>query len=503
MACSTTENGEGSTPRGVSTRCKGDLASALEDEAGFRPHPGDAIPKGYGIGTVRSLHPRPLPSAAVAATIDTRLGVDSPGRAAGRTTGWHLQRPQDCGTNEEDAVMAPSSNTSTVSFRTPYSRRIPDPNFHDRGIERHVWFVRVGDVPRGLPTDANARETNIRKQVYRTVEASLLNQEGEPGTFHLKHKGITLVADRVEKVADDEYSVIMYEGQGILDGGHTYTLLTKERDEELPKDQFVKFEVLTGVESDWIPELSAGLNTSVQVQPMSIGNLEGLFDWIKDELGGRPYFSELAWKENEGGSFDARDLVGLMTLFNIHHFSNTGDAHPIEGYKFKASALKRFEKDEKDGIRSYRRLRPVLHEILVLHDTIRSQARHLYNSATAGKGGGLKFVEHRERGEYAFPFTDTTDPYRLMNGALYPMLAAFRWMIEEDPESPNYRWRGGFNNVLKLFKEVAPELMKMTRQTSVELAYNVNAVGKSKSHWAGLHSKVAMADLMHRVPPAG
>ncbi len=112
----------------------------------------------------------------------------------------------------------------------------------------------------------------------------------------------------------------------------------------------------------------------------------------------------------------------------------------------------------------------------------------------------LSFVEQRENGVYTFPFTGKEDRFRLHLGALYPMLAAFRWMVEEDPDSPNYRWRGGFNEVLTLFRDLAPELMKMTHHTSTELARNVNAIGKSKNHWAGLHSKVAMADLMRRMP---
>ena len=67
-----------------------------------------------------------------------------------------------------------------------------------------------------------------------------------------------------------------------------------------------------------------------------------------------------------------------------------------------------------------------------------------------------------------------------MNGALYPMMAAFRWMVEEDEASVNYRWRGGFDSVARLFRATAPELMSMTTQT-VLLVWDTtcNAVGKS------------------------
>lgn|GEM_PF-3934436 len=67
------------------------------------------------------------------------------------------------------------------------------------------------------------------------VRASLLNQSGEPGTFHLKHKGITLIAQGVEKKDDDTYLVSFEEGlHGILNGGHSHELITKAG-EEVPR----------------------------------------------------------------------------------------------------------------------------------------------------------------------------------------------------------------------------------------------------------------------------
>ncbi|HSE37101.1 MAG TPA: hypothetical protein VLG74_07350 [Blastocatellia bacterium] len=64
-----------------------------------------------------------------------------------------------------------------------------------------------------------------------------------------------------------------------------------------------------------------------------------------------------------------------------------------------------------------------------------------------------------------------------MSGALYPILAAFRWMVEEDKKSKNLVWRGGFKAVRALWDQSALELLKMTKQASDELGRNPNAIG--------------------------
>jgi hypothetical protein len=81
-------------------------------------------------------------------------------------------------------------------------------------INRYVLFVPVAEVPENLPLDPNARVPNISRRVYREVEQSLLNLSGEPGTFHLKHKGITIVADKVEQ-RDGGYNVTIAPGQDL------------------------------------------------------------------------------------------------------------------------------------------------------------------------------------------------------------------------------------------------------------------------------------------------
>ena len=113
-----------------------------------------------------------------------------------------------------------------------------------------------------------------------------------------------MIAHDVQPAGEDAYAVSVDEGQGIVDGGNSYQLFLNHKNHpDLPDNQVVKFEILCGIPKDWIPDIAGGLNTSVQVQPKSLDNLAGKFDWLKDELGDAPYFSKIAWRENDDGVY--------------------------------------------------------------------------------------------------------------------------------------------------------------------------------------------------------
>jgi len=380
------------------------------------------------------------------------------------------------------------------SFVSPYTRRMPDPLWPE--VQRHIMYVPVRNVPADLPMGANPRGQNTDKMVYRQVEESLLTEDR---MFHLKHKGITVVASRVDQVdgTKDTYIVEFDEAsgkQGVLDGGHSYRLIMENAD-QLPDDQFIKFEILTGIDPEWIPDIAGGLNTSVQVQPISLFNLREQFEWLKDELSAEPYADKIAWRENDPGDFDARDIISLLYCFDIFAYPNTDMSRfPIQAYSSKAAVLKDFDKDQDQ----FKRLRPIVKDILVLSDTMSSEAKDLYNQATGGKGGLAHFIEHRDNSHKAFHFTflgmDGHD--RLMSGALYPMLAAFRWMVEEDTSTGLARWKRPFSEILTTWQEIASELFVSSLEMGRDLGYNVNALGKNKTHWANLYKAVAMKELM-------
>lgn len=397
-----------------------------------------------------------------------------------------------------------SSNTSTVTLVAQFARRMPDPIL--RGAERHILLVRALDVPDGLPKEPNPRAQKIDRLIYKEIGAHLLNEEGTANTFHLKNKGITLIADDVQRgEKDDVYEISFGPGHGIVDGGHTYEILRHNRQaiDELNSgggdgpeiDQFVKLEIVTGLQADLVPEIARGLNTAVQVQEMSLADLRDEFDWIKKTIADESYASEIAFRENEARTYDARDLIVFLDLFNISDFPNQTGEYPVRAFSSKAQVLKAYLEDRrKNEGKKYLMLQPILKDILVLHDTISFEARDLHNKA-GGKAGRLAYMEGRKRGKFPFPFIDKKGEYRLRNGALFPMLSAFRWMVIEGPDG-KAQWNGGFDQVLELWQELGAELMKATQETSEERGRNPNAIGKSRNHWATLHSTVAKYQLI-------
>ena len=380
-------------------------------------------------------------------------------------------------------------------FRPFAGRRIPDPNFKKTlGAERHLFLMPVSGLPAGLPFDPNARRPNIRKRVYSDVLKSLKNEDGEPGTFHLKNKGITIIAESVRSRGEDEYTVKLRKGvHGIVDGGHTYKLI-RDNVDALPDNQYVLVEVRVGIPDKWVPEIAGGLNTSVQVQDMSLDNLAGDFDWLKRIISHENYHDRIAWSENDPGEFDARDLIALLMAFNIDLYPNDHDDHPVSAYEKKSMALKAFDENP----RSFKALKPIVKDILVLHDTIAKEARDIWNNETSGNGGALAFMEKRKSGTWEFIFSGETSEYRLYDGALYPMLAAFRWHLKKNTRTGLVSWRGGFASVVAAWRSVATELVRATLNQSNELGRNPNAIGKSRNHWANLHARVAKFDLIAR-----
>ena len=369
------------------------------------------------------------------------------------------------------------------------------------GAVRHLFTVKADDVPQGLPKAPNPRAQKTDRGIYRDVRKSLLNEEGTPNTFHLKNKGMTLLADDVRDLGESTFELQFGPDQGIVDGAHTYEIIlegqdriaeSREADNGSTIDQYVKIEVLTGVPEDLWVEIAGGLNTAVQVQDWSLANLKDQFDWIKDLLASEPYARKIAYRENEADTaYDVRDIIVLLEMFNIFDYTNDGEEHPTKTYNNKSDVLDRYLADPA----KYIKLAPILKDILRLHDVISLTAREKHN-AVGGKAGKLTFMEHKLRGTWSFVFIGKTGEYRLNRAALFPMLGAFRWMVTDTPTG--VAWRGGFDQVLKIWDESASELMRATQATSEEYGRKLTALGKSRNHWATLHSTVAKRELTAR-----
>lgn len=382
-------------------------------------------------------------------------------------------------------------------FRASESRQFADPTHN--GVTTHYLLVPAKDIPSGIAYDANARAPNISKRVYKDILKSLQNADGSPeNTFHLKNRGITIIANSVAKVQEKVFDVHIHpeESQGIVDGGHTYEIIQEAKRIEKTKGepcladkQLVLVEIREGVPSNWIVDISQGLNTSVQVKAMSLGNLAGHFEWLKQAIGDEPYAGEIAWSENDEGKHDAIDILQMMICLNIELFPPDKGVHPIIAYSGKQSVLNKYEKDQE----AFRRMSAVLKDILRFHDMIHITGPQLYNKAkSSNKAGALKFVNYKsKRCNYPFAGVFEAD-HELERGAIFPILSAFRWYLRQEGANGEVQWVGSFENVKRAWERVGGKLMEATREQCADMSYNIQSVGKSKVHWSRMLEMVEL-----------
>lgn len=239
-------------------------------------------------------------------------------------------------------------------------RKLDDP-FNDVA-KKYVFYVKICDVPEGIPMATNPRDQKLTSGVAQAIKESL---ESNDGFFHLKNRGIVLSAksctyNNKTKEVTINFTDDMLHGN--IDGGHTYKIVCDHRNAGL--DQYVQFEVMTGVE-DIIEKLAEARNTSVQVDEKSMAELQQKFDPIKEGLEGMPFFTRIAFKQNQQAfddvtnkrlkMIDAREVVSIINMFNIDKFDAMN--HPIKAYSSKAKMLELYLNNP-DSYRRYVNIMP-------------------------------------------------------------------------------------------------------------------------------------------------
>jgi len=398
--------------------------------------------------------------------------------------------------------MKNNKNLEEVTIKAEYSRHYPDPlnrsaDGDPLNIEHHVLLSRAIDVPSGISKAPNPRAQRTDRGIYKEVRKSLDNSDDL--SFHLKNKGITILAHHIEYSTDKRTAdLYLGDGDGIVDGGHTYQIILDAQEAgTCPEGQYVKFEVLTGVPLEMGPDITGGLNTAVQVDDTSLMNLRKEFDWVKETLKDTDYGDRISYKQNEEGDYDIREILGIMTLFNVNKFPYADGKHPKEAYVSKARCLDLYQEDPN----SFKMLRPLLKDILYLYDYTHIRSRERYNEEMGGRAAGMKGVyATKKRGTYEYVFIGEERNYRLYDGALYPMLGAMRFLVEQKPGENVYSWKlKSFNKIKSFFDEIAPDLLATTYKTSLTYGRKPNPIGKDDNHWDNMYKTVALHYLTKHI----
>ena len=370
----------------------------------------------------------------------------------------------------------------TMVVKDSSFRKLDDP-FENGKSRKYVLYVKVDDVAEGIPMTTNPRDQKLTSNVAKAITDSLTSNDGY---FHLKNRGIVVSAQKVNYNNKTGKVTIYFENtqyHGNIDGGHTYKIVCDHKGENL--DQYVQFEIMTGVE-DIIENLAEARNTSVQVDEKSMAELAQKFDPIKEALEGMPFYRRIAFRQNQSSvdeetgrnekMIDAREVVAIINMFNVDKF--TGSNHPIQAYSSKAKMLSIYLSD----VESYRKYVNIIPDIFDLYDGIEQEFAKAYNEA-GGKYGRKKYSGFKDGNVIAkSKFGLHELQYKIPDGIMYPVVAAFRSLVKFNESTGKYEWNSGVNP-LKIWDKCKTELASKVMSFASSIGDNPNAVGKDQNVW--------------------
>lgn len=393
--------------------------------------------------------------------------------------------------------MNNESKSGVLKFKVSSFRKIPNPyltskNEGEKKPEMYELICDVLDVPDSIPMGTNPREQKLNTSVAKKIQASLTNHVDL--NFYLLNRGLLLSAESIlyDNVANE--CTITFsdpEVHGNVDGGHTYKIILQNRYLLERGEQYIKIEVLTGVE-DFFEDLAEARNKSVQVQDKSMEELREHFDLIKNALENEPFFDDISYKENDAKRIDVLDILALMNMFNIDRYPvniKSNKSYPINSYSGKATCLniyiksyKEFESDQTQN--PYYKMSKILPTICKLYDEIERRIGDFYNKSVTG-GGKYGLVAgvatHKCGPDFKTKFYQESKQYLSPNGFIYPIIGAFRALVYE--KDGMYEWK---KDPFETLEECGIDLASSTVEVSRRKGNNPNATGKDPMLWSNL-----------------
>lgn len=383
-----------------------------------------------------------------------------------------------------------------LEFQAKSFKKMEDPNDEESERIKYICYAKASTIPLELNDwmSTNPREQKMTTNVAKNIKESLK----ENLNFHELNRGIVL---SVEKVTYDNKTGIVQiqldnsEIHGNIDGGHTLRAIFELNEKQImPDNRYVFIEMFTGIDSP--VELASARNTSVQVDLKSIEELQKSFDVLKEIVKPLKFSSRIAYKMNEHynedgiNPIDVREVLALISMYSqtLYPFKNIdgtlNDQQPIQCYTGKESTLKRFVNlDKLDREKMLCNMSDVIPGIFNIWEYIETKYAEL--SQKAGKRyTSRKYSKYSEKDIVSkSAFYEQEMHYMVPKGMIYPIVGAFRALIEID-ENNKYKWRK------------PPELMldkmasKLVGIVLDEKTDNPDVIGKNTNLWSNLFKEV-------------
>ena len=396
-----------------------------------------------------------------------------------------------------------------IPFKVESFNKIPNPyTSQNVTAEMYTSICDVKNIPKDLLEwmDTNPRKQNINGKVGKKIQNSLLTGS----EFHLLNRGLLLSAQAVNFNSSSKIMTVYFEDpevHGDVDGGHTLKVIMENQDFLEKGKQYVKIEILTGVES-FFEDLAEARNTSTQVKDESIANLKDHFSLIQEALENESFKNRVNYMENDDGDIEIGEILAILYMFNIDLYPAM-DSCPVSGYSSKKKCidtyLKYIEKIKNEELNvnenPYFKMVNIMPDIFKLYDQLEKNMGLYY--AKKNPGGhygsttGVAVAKESKNGlkkTFHSKFSGSKILHSTPKGFLYPILGAFRALVVE--ENGKYTW--GKTNPFEIMDKIGPELVTTTVERSRQNGNNPNKTGKDTTLWGPLYMRVMMEKMLVR-----
>lgn len=389
-----------------------------------------------------------------------------------------------------------------VTFKAKSVKKMDNPleDGSKADSQKYICYVKLQDVPEEFAEwmGTNPRDQKLTTAVAKDIEKSI--ESGVPN-FHEINRGIVMSIDTFAfNNKTDEVTVTLTnpDVHGNIDGGHTLKIiLNAQKNNSLVFEQYVYFEFFTGIKDP--AQLAEARNSSVQVDRRSIEELNKSFDYVKIALKDTDFYNRIAFKQNEHHGeqniIDVREIIAIMNMFNRNITPQSSDTQPIVSYTGKEASLSRFLnlKESRDQI--VKNMTPILPDIYKLWDTI---------ELTFPEKGKIanRIYKRKKYSRYAGDntyvgcslFSNKPMTYCVPKGLMYPIVGAFRALVEVDSSSQKYSWK---IDPQVAWDDLGSKLINIIMTSSEDLSDSPDAVAKSSNTWDLLYKEVLIYSMTH------
>lgn len=375
-----------------------------------------------------------------------------------------------------------------IPVPAPHVRKLQDPT--NPNIIRSVGYCAFERLPFTIPMDPNPRQPTD-KSLRSTLADDIRTTATEArGLFHLVNAGIFVLADAVEY--NNEKGLLTFvvdteRGQGLYNGGHTLKIIEElvqngfKQLEDSRQRQYCNFDIQVGVEAKHLADIAEGRNRTVPLKEKTLAEYQDKFEWIKEALKSKPYSNKIGYVENHDKPEDIERVICRLTAVNCLLYNK--DTQPIAAYTSKKRCLELFVNEPE----KFKPLAPIVPDVLELYEHLIAHAKDYYLEHVPGG----KFVQWEgavkplQRTKDTLPLTGEEVKYRVADGWLIPLLAAFRALLQV--KNAKVSW---LVDPKVIYRRTGGRLIRILYETHTTLGKNPNAVGKYENVYRQLYAEV-------------